>query len=208
MVIDFDGLRTDRSWQLTWSGDRLDEAVFRLAPDTVSGRHALVERLGADATDPEQWEAALIEALLTDPAAAGLRQLELHLDGAVFPRRAPSVVTLALEIRSDVFGTECPVEQLDELDPAGYPALRHLDLSRAEFDAGDLGTLEALAGSPILPRLESLKIKSLQIQEYETGGDPLEALTGLAPAFAHLALSVAGEIDVEGAARVLPLQTC
>ncbi|MGV9385472.1 hypothetical protein ACWDRB_57385 [Nonomuraea sp. NPDC003707] len=311
-MIDFDGLSTDRSWHLTWSGGRLDEAVFRLAPHTASGRRALVERLGADATDPELWEAALIEALLTDPAAADLRRLELHLtdfhhsarraaralatqrrerltslyfghdftylyehsttstdaaidplsrlhegftddsrnglwdalpalreltaeggllfdeidgdtltsltelrlrgavlaDGAVFPRKAPNVVTLALEIRSDVFGTECPIEQLDELDPAGYPALRHLDLSRAEFDAGNFGTLEALAGSPILPQLESLKIKSLQIQEHETDGDPLEALTRLAPTFTHLALSIAGEINVEGAARVLSLQTC
>ncbi|MER6002780.1 hypothetical protein ABT120_29705 [Nonomuraea angiospora] len=157
-------------------------------------------------------EGGLLFDEIDGDALTSLTELRLRgavlADGAVFPRKAPSVVTLALEIRSDVFGTECPIEQLDELDPAGYPALRHLDLSRAEFDAGDFGTLEALAGSPILPQLESLKIESLQIQELETDGDPLEALTGLARAFTHLALSVAGEINVEGAARVLSLQTC
>ncbi|GAA0961566.1 hypothetical protein [Actinocorallia libanotica] len=311
-MIDFDGLRADGSWRLTWSGGLIEEAVFRLVPETASGRRALVERLGADASDPEQWEAALIEALLTDPASAGLRGLELHLtdfhhsarraaralagrrreqltsmyfghdftylyengttstggtfdplgrlhegfaddtgsglwealpalreltaeggllfddidgdalasltelrlrgavlaDGAVFPRRAPGVVTLALEIGSDVFGTACPVEQLDELDPVGYPALRHLDLSCAEFDAGDFATLRTLAESPILPQLESLEIKSLWIEEHETDGDPLEALAELAPAFAHLALTVADGVDIEDAADVLPLRTC
>lgn len=288
VMIDFDGLRADRSWRLTWSGDRLDEAVFRLAPDTAPGRRALVERLGADAADPERWEAALVEALLTDPVSAGLRRLELRLtdfhhsahaaaralairrrerltslffghdftflyenattstggtinplsrlhegfaddtrhglwqalpalreltveggllfddidgaalpsltelrlrgavfaDGAVFPPRAPGVVTLALEIEPDVFGTACPVEQLDTLDPAGYPALRHLDLGRAEFDADDLDVLGTLAGSPILPQLESLRIRSLPAGEHE--------------GFAHLALSVAGESDLPG----------
>ncbi|GAA2396060.1 hypothetical protein [Dactylosporangium salmoneum] len=306
-----DELRADGSWRLTWSGGRLDEAVFRLAPDPAAGRRALVRRLGTDAADPEQWEAALIEALLTDPAAAGLRRLELHLTdfhhsarraaqalatrsrerltilyfghdfehlyehhhtstggvidplsrlhdgfvddarngmwqalpalreltaaggllfddidsesltdlrlrgallahGGIFPAKAPGLVTLQLEIRTDVFGTACPAEQLEELDPAGYPRLRHLDLGRSEFDAGDLGTLRALADSPILPQLETLRINSLRIQPYEADGDPLDALRGLAPAFAHLALSVAGEIEVAGATRadvirVLPI---
>ncbi|MET7397059.1 hypothetical protein ABZS66_26595 [Dactylosporangium sp. NPDC005572] len=302
MTKRIDQLRTDGSWQLTWSGDDLDEAVFRLAPGTAEDRGALVERLGADTTDPEQWEAALVEALLTDPAAAGLRRLELHLTdfhhsarraaqalatrswrrlvslyfghdfehlyehhrtstgatidplsrlhegftddaltgmwqalpalreltaeggllfddidsatltdlrlrgallahGAVFPTKAPSLVTLRLEITSDVFGTDCPAEQLEELDPAGFPSLRHLDLSRSEFDPGDLGTLQALADSPILPQLETLSIKTLRIADHAADGDPLAALRALAPAFAHLTLTVAGEIEVEGATR-------
>ncbi|MEV0676405.1 hypothetical protein AB0I60_07750 [Actinosynnema sp. NPDC050436] len=76
-------------------------------------------------------------------------------DGAVFPHKVPGVVTLVLEIAADVHGTACPVEQLATLDPAGYPALRHLHLGEAEFDGGDHPTLMALAESPILPRLES-----------------------------------------------------
>ncbi|MEV0676406.1 hypothetical protein AB0I60_07755 [Actinosynnema sp. NPDC050436] len=78
-MIDSGAPAVDGSWQLTWAGDRLDGAVFRLAPGTAAGRGGLVARLGADASDPEQWEAALVEALLADPVSADLRRLELHL---------------------------------------------------------------------------------------------------------------------------------
>ncbi|MEU5696854.1 hypothetical protein [Actinosynnema sp. NPDC020468] len=305
-MIDFDGLRTDRSWRLTWSDDRLEEAVFRLEPDTAAERGALVARLGGDASDPEQWEAVLVEALLTDPAAADLRRLELHLTdfhhsarraaaalgsrrrerlaelyfghdfeflyedaatstggtvdplsrlhegfvgetalwealpalrdltveggllfddidgvalksltslrlrgavlagGEVFPGRLPSVVTLTLDVASDVFGVCCPVDLLEELDGDRFPALRHLDLGRAEFDPGDLATLRALAAAPILPRLESLRLRSLLVPDH-VAPDRLAALAELAPAFAHLDLSIVGNVDVEGADRVLGL---
>ncbi|MGW0197779.1 hypothetical protein [Nonomuraea sp. NPDC003201] len=231
--------------------------MFRLAPHTTSGRRALVERLGADATDPEQWEAALIEALLTDPAAADLRRLELHLtDFHHSARRAARALATQRRERltSLYFGHDFtylyehsttstgaaidPLSRLhegftddsrnglwdalpalreltaeggllfDEIDGDALTSLTELRLRGAVLADGDLGTLEALAGSPILPQLESLKIKSLQIQEHETDGDPLEALTRRAPTFTHLALSIAGEINVEGAARVLSLQTC
>ncbi|WP_238008837.1 hypothetical protein KZZ52_44915 [Dactylosporangium sp. AC04546] len=298
-MIDLDGLRADGSWQLTWSGDRLDEAVFWPAPDTAAARGDLVARLGTDSSDPERWEAALIDTLLTDPVSAGLRRLELHLtdfhhsahravralaahrreqlaslyfghefrllyehsrtstggridplerlhegfadegrtgmwaalpalleltaeggllfddidsgslrhlrlrgalfaDGSVFPARAPALESLELEIRSDVFGTACPVEQLEELDPAGLPSLRQLDLGSCEFDAGDLGTLRTLAGAAILPQLAELVLPGLRIEADEFDGDPLAELAELAPAFAHLALSVADVVDVEG----------
>ncbi|GAB1822803.1 hypothetical protein [Herbidospora sp. RD11066] len=283
-MIDFDALRTGGSWRLTWSGDRLDEAVFRLEPGAA------------------QPESSLIEALLTDPASAGLSRLELHLtdvhlsataaaralatwkrerltslyfghdftylyehfttssgekfdplsrlhegfaddtshrlwdalpalqeltaeggllfddidgdampaltdlrlrgavlaEGAVFPRRAPGVVTLALETGHDIFGSVCPVEQLEELTPGGYPALRHLDLGLAEFDADDLDILETLAASPVLPQLETLEARNLLV-------DDVAALTRLAPAFAHLSLSVYGDLD-DAAADVLGVQ--
>ncbi|WP_433076874.1 hypothetical protein ACQP1P_33065 [Dactylosporangium sp. CA-052675] len=301
-MIDLDGLRADGSWRLTWSGDRLDEAVFRLAADTAAARGDLVAGLGAgsgDSGDPERWEAALIDALLSDPVSAGLRRLELHLtdfhhsahraarvlaahrrerltslyfghdfahlyehsrtstggridplerlhqgfadegsagmwaalpalldltaeggllfagvgggslrhlrlrgalfaDGSVFPAWAPALESLELEIRSDVFGTACPVEQLEELDPAGLPGLRSLDLGQCEFDAGDLGILRTLAGAAILPQLEELVLPGLRIEADEFDDDPLEELAGLAPAFAHLALSLADVVDVEG----------
>ncbi|GAA3456898.1 hypothetical protein [Dactylosporangium matsuzakiense] len=304
-----DELRADGSWRMTWSGERLERAVFRLNPDTAADRGALVQRLGADAADAQQWESALIEALLGDPAAGALRSLELHLtdfhhsarraaealvataheqlavlyfghdfrylfehqrtstgatfdpldrlhkgfvgdaanglwealpglreltaeggllfddidsdsltelrlrgallaDGAVFPTRAPNLATLRLEIGPDVFGTACPPEQLEELTPAGFPRLRHLDLGRSEFDATDLDVLRTLAEAPILPQLETLRIAGLRVEAWTAGGDPIGALRGLAPAFAHLALSVAGPVAVEGTtAAVLPIVT-
>ncbi|MEV6983388.1 hypothetical protein AB0M95_19335 [Sphaerisporangium sp. NPDC051017] len=82
-----DGLREDGSWRLTWSRGFIDEACFRLAKDTQPQRRELVERLltdhprtaTVDLTDPEQWEGALIDVLLSHPAAHRLRALELHL---------------------------------------------------------------------------------------------------------------------------------
>ncbi|WP_018681056.1 hypothetical protein [Actinokineospora enzanensis] len=303
-VIDIAGLAADGSWQFGWVGDRLEKAVFRLVPGTAVERGALVARLGGNASDPEQWEGALIEAVLGDPVSADLRTLELHLtdfhhsarraaralaahrrgqlaelyfghdfrllfehatsstggridptswlnegvvddgacglwnalpalreltieggllfddidsdalpaltelrlrgavlsDGAVFPRKAPGVVTLALEIGTDVFGTVCPVEQLEQLDPAGYPALRHLDLGDAEFDGGDYATLVTLAESPILRQLETLTLRSLYIEDHEIEDDRQAALAALAPAFAHLTLDVTDGADEDVAA--------
>ncbi|MFF2555185.1 hypothetical protein ACFVUS_29570 [Nocardia sp. NPDC058058] len=303
-MIDFEALAADGSWQLTWSDNRLEEAVFRLSPSTAAARGALVEQLDADANDPEQWEATLIEALLTDPTSAGLRRLELHLkdfhhsarraaralagfrreqltvlyfghdfeclfepaptsagstidplewlhegfvddiannlwealpalrelsaeggllfddidgkalpeltelrlrgavfaDGAVFPQQVPSLRSLTLEFGPDVFGTVCPGEQLAALDPAGFPALRHLDLGAAEFDTDDYDTLVTLADSPLLPQLESLTLRSVYIHEHDIEGDRPAALAALAPAFAHLTLTVADGTDDDVAA--------
>ncbi|PPK66374.1 hypothetical protein V5P93_002597 [Actinokineospora auranticolor] len=302
-MIDSAALRADRSWQLTWTDGRLDEAVFRLDPDTAADRRDLVERLGADPTDPERWESALVEAVLTDPASADLRRLELRLtdfhhsasraaaalaahrrdrlttlyfghdfeflyedahtstggrfdplsrlhegfaddirhglwaalpalreltaeggllfdeiggaaltdlrlrgavlaDGAVFPHEAPGVVSLVVDSGTDVFGVACPVDHLAELGPRGWPALRHLDLSRAEFDPSDLATVRALAESRIVPQLATLTLGALRVNDHEAD-DPIGALTALAPAFAHLTLTVAGETNVDGAARAL-----
>ncbi len=85
--LGLDGLREDGSWQFTWSRGFIDEACFRLAKDTQPQRRELVERLltdhshtaTIDPTDPEQWEGALIDALLSHPAIHRLRTLELHL---------------------------------------------------------------------------------------------------------------------------------
>ncbi|WP_344653559.1 hypothetical protein [Cryptosporangium japonicum] len=74
-MSDVQALLADGSWRLDDTG----AAVFRLAPDSAARRRELVEQLGADPSDAEQWESVLIEALLTDPATAGLRELELHL---------------------------------------------------------------------------------------------------------------------------------
>ncbi|MBW8485773.1 hypothetical protein [Actinomadura parmotrematis] len=298
-----DGLRDDGSWHFTWARGFIDRARFRLAPETAPQRRELVERFaaGADVDDPERWESVLIEALLSHPAAARLRGLELHLtdvhhsarraaealaarrrerltdlrfgygftylyedvrtstggrvdpmdhydagfvgdatdalwralpalrtlavegallfhwiagdaltdlrlrgavlsDGAVFPGSRPGTVTLpnlaalTLEIGTDVHGTACPVEQLDELDAAGYPALRSLDLGAAEFDASDDDVLAALAASSVLPQLERLRVRSLDVED----------AAELAPRFAHLDLSAAGPVS-DDAADVLPI---
>ncbi|MER6916017.1 hypothetical protein ABT354_30450 [Streptomyces sp. NPDC000594] len=85
--LGLDGLRADGSWEFTWSRGFIDEARFRLAADTRSDRGELVGRLPADhahtattdPADPERWEGALIDALLSHPAARRLRSLELHL---------------------------------------------------------------------------------------------------------------------------------
>lgn len=85
--LGLDLLRGDGSWQFTWSRGFVDQAVFRLARETTPQRRALVERLLADLphtgavdpADPEQWEAALIDVLLSHPATRLLRGLELHL---------------------------------------------------------------------------------------------------------------------------------
>ncbi|ATE55024.1 hypothetical protein [Actinosynnema pretiosum] len=273
-MTDFDALRSDGSWQLTTTGDRITGAVFRLAPNP--DRRALVEALGADASDPEQWESVLLEAFLTAPESADLTVLELHLTdfhhsaaraaaalasrgrehlvelhlghdfkllyehattstgrsfdpleklnegfanesavdlwsalpalraltlrgglllddmgsttvtdlhvigapfaiGALFPDRAPGVVTLTAEIGYDVFGGVCPAGQLELLTPEGYPALRHLDISRAVFDEADEEVLETLAELPLLRQLETL---DLELEE--------DVPERLAPAFAHL----------------------
>ncbi|GAB7051530.1 hypothetical protein [Catenuloplanes indicus] len=105
-------------------------------------------------------------------------------DGGVFPASAPALVRLAVELGTDVYGVACPVDQLEnELTPTAMPNLRHLDLGEAEFDGTDLEVLEVLAGSPLLPQLESLVVRSLEADE--------EAVAALMPAFAHLNLSVA-----------------
>ncbi|MEU1285797.1 hypothetical protein [Kitasatospora sp. NPDC005856] len=85
--LGLDGLRGDGSWQFTWSRGFVDKAVFRLVAETAPQRRALVERFLADLpdtgafdlTDPEQWEAALIDVLLSHPASRLLTDLELHL---------------------------------------------------------------------------------------------------------------------------------
>ncbi|MFF2744105.1 hypothetical protein ACFVVA_01035 [Kitasatospora sp. NPDC058048] len=91
-ALGLDPLRGDGSWQFTWSRGFIDKAVFRLVAETAPQRRALVERLLADLplpelplsgafdpTDPEQWEAALIDVLLSHPASRLLAGLELHL---------------------------------------------------------------------------------------------------------------------------------
>ncbi|WP_436534447.1 hypothetical protein [Actinoplanes sp. HUAS TT8] len=79
----------------------------------------------------------------------------LFSDGSIFPTATPALISLQLEIRSDVFGTECPVLQLEELTPALFPALRHLDLSHSEFDESDGEVREVLAATGILAQLET-----------------------------------------------------
>ncbi|MFF5212152.1 hypothetical protein [Streptosporangium sp. NPDC000396] len=251
-----------------------------------------------DLTDPEQWEGALIDALLSHPATHRLHTLELHLtdyhhsaehaaislagrqhprlermyfgygfeylfedseestgnrinpldfhrkglvqadmwdslpalrtlelegaflfhivnhdgltrlrargsvisDGSVFDLGWTSgLVSLEVEIGSDVFGVSCALEQLDELKAPQYPNLRNLDLSKAEFDATSFEVFSALADSPVLPQLETLSIRDLTIGQEDCEGEPLAVLAELAPRFAHLALHVDDVIDIEGA---------
>ncbi|MED7954630.1 hypothetical protein [Streptomyces sp. BE303] len=304
--LGLDGLRTDGSWRFTWRRGFLDEARFALAEDTGAGRRALVEGLLADhpwvaavdLTDPECWEGALIDAVLSHPVAHRLRVPELRLTdyhhsaehsarslaGAPRPRlehlsfgygfeflyedgrtstggridpmdyhgdglvqtapwdslpalrtlelqgafllgsilhdgltrlrvRGPAtgdgayfdlgstrgVESLVVEAECDVFGGCCPVEQLDELTTAGFPALKHLDLGGSEFDATSFELFSALAESPILPQLESLTLPDLRIGRSDCEGEPLVVLSRWAPSFAHLALGVRGTVDVEGA---------
>ncbi|MFE3019142.1 hypothetical protein [Streptomyces sp. NPDC059256] len=85
--LGLDGLREDGSWRFTWRRGCIDEASFRLAADTRPQRRELVQRLlkdhphaaPADPADAEQWEGALIDALLSHSAAHRLRTLDLHL---------------------------------------------------------------------------------------------------------------------------------
>ncbi|MGW6919627.1 hypothetical protein ACWGB8_38355 [Kitasatospora sp. NPDC054939] len=145
---------------------------------------------------------------------AGLTRLRVRgpvvSDGALFDLgRTPAVVSLEVEVGCDVFGVTCPLDQLDELQAAQFPALRELDLGDAEFDAGSIETLAALAASTVLPRLERLTVRDLVVGRHACEGEPLAALAELAPRFAHLALHVRGTVAVEGAtaedvARVLP----
>lgn len=133
----------------------------------------------------------------------GVRRLRVRgpvvSDGALFDLGVTSGVTsLEVEIGTDVFGCLCPVGQLDELRAADYPALEHLDLSRAEFDASPYEVLETLAESSVLPRLRSLTIGELTIEREDLDGDPSAALAELVDRFAHLELIVDGIVDVEG----------
>ncbi|MER5495453.1 hypothetical protein [Streptomyces sp. NPDC002490] len=313
-----DGLREDGSWHFAWARGFLDEARFRLAAETRPQRGALVQRLLAelphtvavDPADPEQWEGALIDAVLSHPAAGRLRTLELRLtdhhhaaeqaaaslasrsrprlerlafgygyahlyepsrtstggriepldhhdegfvqtdvwgalpglrtldlegpflfhsvdherltrlrargpvisDGSTFGLGdLPGLLSLEVSMEGDVFGVCCPVEQLDELTVESLPGLRQLDLSGADFDASPFDVLCALADSPVLPQLTELAIRHLVVEEEECEGAPLDALTALAPKFAHLDLHVTGDLDVPGAsdeevARVLGLE--
>ncbi|MGW4897700.1 hypothetical protein ACWEQL_36460 [Kitasatospora sp. NPDC004240] len=120
-------------------------------------------------------------------------------DGSLFGTSTPGLVSLEVEIDHDVHGTVGSNAQLEELDPIGYPRLRHLDLGAATFEPEEAGDFVVLAEHPLLPRLESLAVRELVIED--TGGDrdPLEVLTDLAPRFAHLTLRVEGDIEVEGA---------
>ncbi|MEU9339183.1 hypothetical protein AB0D49_39595 [Streptomyces sp. NPDC048290] len=85
--VGLDALRDDGSWRFTWRRGFIEEASFALAEETRPRRRALAERLLADLphagaldpADPEQWEAALIDALLSHPAAHRLGKLELRL---------------------------------------------------------------------------------------------------------------------------------
>ncbi|MFB7470462.1 hypothetical protein [Kitasatospora sp. NPDC056184] len=111
-------------------------------------------------------------------------------DGSVFlPGRLPALVSLELELESDVFGVACSADQLDDLADAAqwYPELRNLDLGKVEFDAALSEVLAALADSPLLPQLETLTLREPETPE-EGGTEPPAAL---APKFAHLALRVA-----------------
>ncbi|MFJ8039821.1 hypothetical protein ACIRBX_04795 [Kitasatospora sp. NPDC096147] len=299
-----DLLRADGSWQLTEVDGVLESAVYRHTPGAERG--ALVERLVAggaatvDPGDPEQWEGALIEALLSHPAADGLTGLELHLtdyhhsaehaaaalarrerprlhhlhlgnafeylfedgltstgrpldplerhgaalvrtepwaalpalrslelegaflvdaidhpgltrlrtrgavisDGSVFsPGRLPALTDFAVSLESDVFGVACSIDQVAELGAGRFPALRRLDLGLVEFDSHAFDTLAAFAGSPLLPQLESLTLRSLELERWHCAEaadpEPAVVLAALAPAFAHLTLRVVGPVTVE-----------
>ncbi|MGW4652617.1 hypothetical protein [Kitasatospora sp. NPDC004289] len=299
-------LLSDGSWRCTGADGAWETAVFRLAPDPAARRGPLVARMSArgvttaDPADPEQWEGALIEALLAHPAARQLRSLELHLtdhhhsaeraaatlvrhplprlehlylghafeylfedgesstgrrldplehhgtglvrtapwealpalrslelegaflvdavehqgltrlrtrgavlsDGSVFhPGRLPALTAFEVDLESDVFGVACSVDQVEELGAGHLPALRRLDLGRVEFDSNDFDTLTALAGSPLLPQLESLTLRELRVERWHCervgAPEPAAALAALAPAFAHLRLRVTGPVTVE-----------
>ncbi|MEV0192535.1 hypothetical protein AB0I39_28900 [Kitasatospora purpeofusca] len=183
---------------------------------TSTGRPLEVERYLHDPVVPPEAGRALW------PALPALRRLELegafllddvvheeltHLrtrgavfsDGSLFGTSTPGLVTLEVEIDHDVHGTVGSNLQLEELAPAGYPRLRHLDLGAAAFEPEEDCDLVLLADSPLLPQLESLTVRELVVEDTGAEGDPLEVLAGLAPRFAHLELRVDGDIEVEGA---------
>ncbi|GLZ79568.1 hypothetical protein Afil01_43750 [Actinorhabdospora filicis] len=76
--LGLDGPRAEGSWRFTWSRGFIDRAAFRLSAEGTARRRELVTDAG-DRADPERWEAALVELLLTHPAAARLAALELRL---------------------------------------------------------------------------------------------------------------------------------
>ncbi|MFJ4097051.1 hypothetical protein ACIPYS_36265 [Kitasatospora sp. NPDC089913] len=120
-------------------------------------------------------------------------------DGSLFGTSTPGLVTLEVEIDHDVHGTVSGNAQLAELDPAGYPRLRHLDLGAAVFEPEEAGDFLVLAESPLLPQLASLTVRELVIEDTDAEREPLEVLAGLAPRFAHLDLRVEGDTEIEGA---------
>ncbi|WP_063764340.1 hypothetical protein [Kitasatospora purpeofusca] len=183
---------------------------------TSTGRPLEVERYLHDPVVPHEAGRALW------PALPALRSLELegaflfddvvheeltHLrtrgavfsDGSLFGTSTPGLVALEVEIDDDVHGTVGSNLQLEELAPAGYPRLRHLDLGAATFEPEEAGDLVVLAEHPLLPQLESLTVRELVIEDTDAERDPLAVLTALVPRFAHLELRVAGAIEVEGA---------
>jgi hypothetical protein len=129
-------------------------------------------------------EGALLFHSVSAPAATNLRSHGVFgSDGSVFPSPQPSLTHLELEIATDVFGTPCPVEQLEQLTVESFPALRSLDLGRAEFDASNHEVLATLAELPILAQLQSLRVAGLDPDDDEW--------TPIAPRFGHLTLTSA-----------------
>ncbi|MER5627064.1 hypothetical protein ABT061_39170 [Streptosporangium sp. NPDC002544] len=121
-------------------------------------------------------------------------------DGSIFSLGWTSgLVSLEVEIGSDIFGCPCSLDQLDELDAFRFPNLKELDLSQADFNATSYELFSALADSSVLPQLEQLSIGNLTIDQADCEGDPLATLAELAPRFAHLDLHVDDVIDIEGA---------
>ncbi|GIE80624.1 hypothetical protein Aph02nite_65740 [Actinoplanes philippinensis] len=127
-------------------------------------------------------EGALLFHAVSAPAVIHVRSRGvISSDGSVLPGPLPTLTHFELEIATDVFGTACPVEQLEELTPASFPALISLDLTRAEFDGEPLLTL---ANLPILSHLTSLRVGPHELDDTEWAA--------IAPHFDHLSLTISG----------------
>ncbi|GLF99609.1 hypothetical protein [Streptomyces yaizuensis] len=136
--LGLDGLRDDGSWRFTWSRGFIDEASFLLTEEAGPQRRALVERLLAglphagsfDPADPEQWEGALIDALLSHPATRLLRTLELRLTDyhhsaeraavALARRRRPRLEALRFGHDFDVLFELHPTSAGNRVEPETY----------------------------------------------------------------------------------------
>lgn len=98
------------------------------------------------------------------------------------PTRLPRLERLTLEIVNPSAGSGPPMDACYlDFPVKTFPALKHLDLSRSDLgdELGEGGVIVQLAGSKILPRLETLVVRAID-------EDDERKLRKLAPRFAHL----------------------
>lgn len=220
--LGLDGLRSDGSWQFTWSRGFIDEASFQLVGETQPQRRALVEQLLADLphagtfdlADPEQWEGALIDALLSHPATHLLHTLELHLTdyhhsaeraaAALSRRQWPRLETMYFGFAFDTLFEPHKTSTGNRVDPERY--LNSAVVPEAVEDAlwrslPALRTLE-LEGALLFSVLDHDTLTHLRIRGAVFADGILFSF--LTPALVSLELEIGMDIHGEGGYELRP----